>query len=84
MVLVREPLILNPDNSNIAVQIGRSVTSFIVKRNWKILSVCLGYTQIFLKKIIILIIFNFNYFYQEQMCQMSKLKKVLSRVGLLK
>ena len=43
LVLVKAPIPLTKDISSLAVQIGRSVLSFTLKKTWKLLSVCFGY-----------------------------------------
>ncbi|EGR31131.1 hypothetical protein IMG5_117240 [Ichthyophthirius multifiliis] len=45
LVLVKEPIVLDNNNSNIAIQVGRSVISFILKKNWKIYQIVISIKQ---------------------------------------
>jgi hypothetical protein len=47
LVYIKKPLILNNENNNLALQVGRSVLSFNLKKNWKVLAVCFGYFLFF-------------------------------------
>ncbi|KAL4439591.1 hypothetical protein ABPG74_003993 [Tetrahymena malaccensis] len=41
LALIKDPIQLNNQNNNIAIQIGRTVLSFILKKNWKIYQVAI-------------------------------------------
>jgi len=44
LVLMKNPIMLNHENNNIAVQVGRTVLSFNIKKTWK-LPLCFGGTN---------------------------------------
>ncbi len=42
LVLIKRPITLSYDSNNLALQIGRTVLSFTLKKTYKIMTICFG------------------------------------------